>query len=141
MVFLDKLAAPVLYGMPHGFEVLSLYLDRQEAIEQGNRIIIVRAEHRRQKKPRLRRLRGLGDAEYLRIRAGFALLIVSFVRLFPCFWLIYGCCLPLTELRQWIAQILTLPFRLQANLALNVRQFYLREDVLRDMLCNAFSSH
>ncbi len=51
MIFLDKFAAAVLYGLPDFFQVPALYLYRHKAIEQGKSVIKVRAEDRRQKKP------------------------------------------------------------------------------------------
>jgi|GraSoiStandDraft_8_1057269.scaffolds.fasta_scaffold316425_1 hypothetical protein len=74
VVFLDKLAAAILYRLPDFLQVPAFYLDRHEAVEQGKSVVEVRAEYGGQEKPRLRRLRGLRDAEDFRIGQGLPLL-------------------------------------------------------------------
>ena len=62
MELLDKLTVALLYGASDLGKVLAPDLHGQEAIDQRECTIKVRAEHGSHEKPRLRGLRGLCDA-------------------------------------------------------------------------------
>src|SRR5579885_2540210 len=77
MVFLDKFTPTLLYSPPDILEVFPSDFHDYEAVQQGESIVKVRAEHRCHEKPRLRRLR---DASEFHIGAKLPASIIGCIR-------------------------------------------------------------